>query len=306
MNLVSLEDHLARFLEGLRLLNASPGTIRTRLDGLKRFFRYLRGMGIEDVREVTRSMVEGYLLEAVRAGGTYCSRVTYLQTLKRFFGYLEETDVILVDPCSELRHPQRESRLPRHVLTREQTFRILGLPDVREAKGIRDRAILEMLYSTGIRCEEIASLSVYDVDTNGGSVRIVHGTGGKERVVPMGETASEYVRAYMEVRKRWGLKNKEERALWLSAFEPHRAIKKQAIAVTVKNYLREAGVAEGRVHMWRHTCATHLVANGANVAYVQRILGHSSLNTTQIYTRVAVPEVQAMHLLKHPRSKKRG
>jgi len=307
MNPMSLEGHLERFLEGLRVLNAAPGTIRSRQGGVTRFFRYLKELEIEDVREVNRTVIEGYQLALVREGCTPCTRATYLQSLKRFFGYLEDTDVILMNPCLGLRSAKVEQRLPRCVLTRAQTERILSLPDVKTPKGLRDKAILEMLYSTGLRCEEIAALNIYDVDIKAGLLRVTHGKGGKERVVPLGDAASESVRAYMgHVRKPWSQQNREERALWLCAIRPHQPMKSQAIAVMVKDYVRAAGVEHGRVHLWRHTCATHLVANGANVAYVQRILGHRSLDTTQIYTKVALPEVQRTHARHHPRSKKRG
>jgi len=139
-------------------------------------------------------------------------------------------------------------------------------------------------------------------------VRVIKGKFAKDRVVPMGTKAADYVREYLaKVRLPWSQHQKDERALWLSSYFPHQAMKKQAIAVMVKEYKKLAGIERpGRTHLWRHTCATHLVQNGANLAYVQRLLGHRSLETTQIYTRVAPAEATATVRRAHPRMKSKA
>jgi site-specific recombinase XerD len=159
-----------------------------------------------------------------------------------------------------------------------------------------------MFYSTGIRAGEMTRLTVFDVDYKNGFVRVTRGKFAKDRVVPLGKKACDYVREYLQrVRGEWSKENRDERALWINAIAPHRPMSQQAIDLVVRDAARAAGLTRNvRPHVLRHTCATHLVANGANLAYVQRLLGHRSLSTTQRYTRVAVPEVKAT-LKKHPR-----
>jgi integrase/recombinase XerD len=148
-------------------------------------------------------------------------------------------------------------------------------------------------------------LTIHDVDTKNGFVRVHRGKFAKDRVVPMGNKACDTVREYMsKVRAVWSKNNRDERALWLSARKPHGALGDQLIAVMVRDYGQAAGV-EARVtpHVWRHTCATHMVSGGANIAYVQRLLGHRSLKTTQTYSRVVAGEAQQTHRKTHPRQK---
>ena len=181
---------------------------------------------------------------------------------------------------------------------------MLDAPDTATKIGLRDRALLELLYSTGLRLGEVARLSVHDVDCRTGFVRVHGGKGAKDRVVPLGTKAADYVAEYLRVcRAEWAKDQREARALWLSANVPHRPVTSQAVSVMLKNYLRGCGIKEGRAHVWRHSCATHLVAEGANIAYVQRLLGHRRLETTQIYTRVSPNEARATHRKSHPRSR---
>jgi integrase/recombinase XerD len=149
----------------------------------------------------------------------------------------------------------------------------------------------------------MATLTLHDVDTKTGFVRVTKGKFAKDRVVPMGAKASDYVAEYLrKVRLPWSQHQKDERSLWLASIWPHGPLKKQAIAAMVRDYKLLAGVERpGRTHLWRHTCATHMVQGGANLAYVQRLLGHRSLDTTAIYTRVSAAEVADTIGRKHPR-----
>ena len=227
-----------------------------------------------------------------------------LISLRRFFEHLEATDAVLINPCVGLILPKFEDRLPRGVLSQAEARRVLDAPDTQTKKGIRDKAILELFYSTGIRGEEMAALTLHDVDTKAGFVRVTKGKFAKDRVVPMGAKAADYVAEYLrKVRFPWSQHQKDERSLWLASIWPHGPLKKQAIAAMVRDYKLLAGVERpGRTHLWRHTCATHMVQGGANLAYVQRLLGHRSLETTAIYTRVSAAEVADTIRRKHPRS----
>jgi integrase/recombinase XerD len=223
------------------------------------------------------------------------------------FEHLETTDAVLINPCLGLRLPKIGERLPRNVLTPGEARRVLDAPDTQTLQGIRDKAILEVFYSTGIRLEELTRLSVLDVDYTNGFVRVTQGKGRKDRMVPMGSKACDYVREYLQkVRAQWSVASRDERALWLSARQPHQPIKAQVIEVLVRHYGQQAGL-EKRVtpHVWRHSCATHLLANGSDVAYVQQLLGHRCLRTTQVYTRVSIADLTATHQKAHPRQSRR-
>jgi integrase/recombinase XerD len=299
----------ASFLESLRVRGQSPATLQSRSESLSTFFRWLTEKGIEDVRDVTRETIRAYQLSLVNrppgsALSTHTVRVKLIG-LRRFFERLEATDTMLFNPCLGLILPKIEDRLPRGVLSQAEARRVLDAPDTQTKKGIRDKALLELFYSTGIRGEEMAALTVHDVDCKNGFVRVTKGKFAKDRVVPMGTKAAQYVAEYLrKVRLPWSQSQKDERALWLCSIRPHGPMKKQAIAVRMRDYKKLAGVNRpGRTHLWRHTCATHLVQGGANLAYVQRLLGHRSLETTAIYTRVSAAEVAATVRRKHPRAR---
>jgi len=304
----SLESHRAAFLESLRVCNFSPATLASRCQSLDAFFRFLSSRGLDDVREVSAEAIRDYQVFLSSQPFTTHTVHAKLIALRRFFEHLEKTDVVLLNPCGGLVLPKHEDRLPRNVLTPAEARRILDQPDTQTRKGIRDKAILEVFYSTGIRLEEMSRLTTHDVDTRNGFLRVNKGKFAKDRVAPMGRKASQYVEEYLrKVRSEWSKSNRDERALWLSSYAPYGPLKKQAIGVYVREYAQAAGISK-RVspHVWRHTCATHLVANGSNIAYVQRLLGHRSLETTQIYTRVAVPEVKETFRRAHPRARVRG
>ncbi len=302
----ALEALRASFLESLRIRGQAKATVQSRNDSLSTFFLWLAEAGIGDVREVSGEHLRQYqlwLLHRPRKLATYTLHAKLI-SLRRFFEYLEITDQILVNPCAGIVLPRLEKRLPKAVLTEVEAKRLLDAPDTQTRKGIRDKAIMELFYSTGIRCEEMAGLTIHDVDCRNGFVRVTKGKFAKDRVVPMGRTAGDYVAEYLsKVRLPWSQHQKDERALWLTNYFPHQPMKKQAIAVMVKGYKKLTGIrCPGMTHFWRHTCATHMVQAGANIAYVQRLLGHRNLDTTQIYTRVAIPDVKAA-AKRHPRAR---
>jgi integrase/recombinase XerD len=294
-------------LESLRVRNFSAATLTIRDQSLNAFFGFLCGRGIDDAREVTSETIRDYQL--FLSGEPYTVRTVHvkLMALRLLFRHLEKTDAVLVNPCVKMVLPKIENGLPRRVLTQSEARAILDAPDTQTPKGIRDKTILELFYSTGIRLEEMAQLNTHDVDTRQGFLRVNKGKFAKDRVVPIGLKACRYVSEYLsKVRSEWSKEQRDERALWLSSYRPHAPLDKQLIAVTAREYARAALGKSISPHVWRHTCATHMVANGSNIAYVQRLLGHRSLETTQIYTHVAIPEVRQTSKKKHPRCRVRN
>jgi len=296
-----LEAQRQSFLESLKIRHYSPATVESRGESLRVFFRYLTGLALADLREVNRDTVRDYQAFLMGKYKLYSVHV-HMIALRRFYEHLETTDAVLFNPCAGILLPKLGDRLPRNVLRSEEVQALLDAPDTQRPGGIRDKAILETFYSTGIRLEEMERLTIYDVDCKQGFVRVNKGKFAKDRIVPMGTKAADYIREYIEkVRVEWIKDNRDERALWLSQNWPHQPVQKQMIANMVRNYGRAALQKTISPHVWRHTCATHLVSNGSNIAYVQRLLGHRSLSTTQIYTRVAVPEIKETVRATHPR-----
>jgi len=281
----------------------SPATLIHYRQGLGVLFRFLAGCGIGDVREMTREVVGRYHQWLLERGWKTRTLHSWLMALRRFCEHLERTDAILINPCLGLALPRLENRLPRRVLSRQEARRILDQPDTQTGRGIRDKAILELFYSTGLRRQEMARLTVHDVDWLNGFLRVNRGKGGRDRIAPMGRKACDYTREYLQkVRSQWSKANRDERALWLGSKSPHKPLGVGMIEQLVQVYGRQGIGRAVSPHVWRHTCATHLVAGGAPIAHVQRLLGHRSLRTTQIYTRVSVPDLRRMHRRHHPRA----
>ena len=300
---VAFTAHLQSFLESLKVLGYSPQTIKGYGSAVELFFAYLGSVGIANLLQIgsgTLRQYQHWLQDRAYGSWTIATR---LQGLRRFFCHLERNQALLVNPCIGLQPAKTPYRLPKTVLTTAEARQVLDTPSTETAVGLRDKAILEVFYSSGIRLEEMARLTMEDVDCKNGYLRVVEGKFAKDRVVPLGQSASDHVRQYVEqVRTKW-MQTQTRKALWLGSHSPHLPLKSQAIAVMVRRYGRLSGLTK-RVtpHVWRHTCATHLVAGGANIAYVQRLLGHVSLRTTQIYVRTTIPELVVTHSRAHPRN----
>ncbi|MEO6993553.1 MAG: tyrosine-type recombinase/integrase [Lacunisphaera sp.] len=290
---------LRDYLAALRVRGLSPATLTSRKAAVRRFLGRLEK---KDLRAVTRGDVQAHAASLLFRRLTAGTVGVHLTALRSFFDWLETTDAVLVNPCVGVPRPKLPDRLPRRVLTTGEVKKILAQPDTGTSQGKRDRALLEVFYSSGLRLAEAAALGLHDLDLSGGLVRVARGKGGRGRVAPLGASAVEALRVYLAVRRAWlEVRGQMEAALWLSPIKPHGPLKKEAVALVVRRCARRAGIAAS-AHAWRHTCATHLMRDGAAIVYVQRLLGHRSLATTQIYTRVSATDVRAMVRASHPRS----
>lgn len=307
--MTAFDKLLFEFREHVRIKNYSPASIKSYSEHLAGFFAYLEEIGVTDVKRVTRDHLHAYrarLAEHRNAEGrgysvsTLCLKV---RTVKRLFEYLEATNRILVNPAETLKEPKKENRLPREVLTAAEARRILDAPNLSWVHGIRDRALLEVLYSTGIRLEEVTRLTIFDCDLQGGMLRVNKGKGAKDRVVPLGRHAVRFLKEYLtRVRPRYTRESRAERCLFINQLG--KPLSKQMIEIQVRKYAAAAGIQK-RVtpHVFRHTFATELVRNGADITAVQKMLGHSHLSVTHLYTKVAGVEVKKTHRLAHPRER---
>jgi site-specific recombinase XerD len=220
--------------------------------------------------------------------------------LRSFFAWLTGRRVLLFNPAESLRLADRSQPLPKPVLTESEVRALLVAPGA-DTLGLRDRAILETLYSTGLRRAELCALDLYDLDQGGELVRVRGGKGGRDRIVPIGSCALEAVRRYLHESRPELVPTPREPALFLAAVT-RRRLGVKTLNLIVRKRAEEAGLAK-RVtpHVLRHTCATHLLQGGADIRHVQLILGHASVATTQIYTRVAAEDLVTVHRRSHPR-----
>jgi integrase/recombinase XerD len=295
------------FTEHMKVKNYAPPTRDSYGRGLRTFLAHLTELGITDVKRVTRDILYDYqaklMTEKTSRKLSYSFVSAKIRAIKRFFEQLEASGALLLNPAEYIKEPKKETRLPRTVLTEDEVRSILDQPDLSTITGLRDRAVLEVFYSTGIRLEEMVSLTIFDCDLQGGLLRVNNGKGSKDRVVPLGKHAVRFLKEYItRVRPQLTQHDKTEKHLFMSRQQSPMSI--QVAEIMARNHARKAGVKK-RVtpHVFRHTFATELIRNGADICAVQKMLGHSDLKTTTIYTHVAGCDVKKTHSTSHPREK---
>ena len=258
--------------------------------------------------EVTRGTIERYQkwLFAYRQPKndrplTFTSQHKRVAVVLALFRWLSRANRILVNPGADIELPKMEKRLP-DVLTVAEAERIMNAVDVTTALGVRDRAILETLYSTGMRRMELCGLSVFDVDTEEGIVKIRQGKGRKDRMVPIGARAVAWIEKYLGEVRPGLVADPKEAALFLTMYGA--SFSKSHVSTAARAYKLLAGIEKkGACHIFRHTAATAMLENGADTRYVQALLGHEALSTTQIYTKVAIRKLKEVHTATHPSAK---
>jgi integrase/recombinase XerD len=301
----TLATHVDSFLEHLKVLNRSETGVKSRQNDLLPFLRWTEERELLYPDQITRTIIESYqrwLWRYRKKNGqplgvsTQRKRVSSMQFL---FSWLCKRRILEANPASEIELPRVEKRLPVEALSRSELETIIGLPDITDLLGIRDRAILELLYSTGIRRAEIARLAITDLKREKKLLAIIKGKGNKDRVVPVGTRAMQWVEKYLEDVRPLLVVNHDIHALFLSGYgdEINREVLGRKVAKYIK--LGDSGHSGG-CHLFRHTCATHMLEGGADIRYIQQLLGHSKLETTAIYTEVSIVQLQAVHNRCHP------
>jgi len=231
-------------------------------------------------------------------GGKATSAARMLSTLKRFYQYALRERAIASDPTLKLDAPKRAPRFPKS-LSEADVEALLAAPDPRTPRGLRDRAMLETLYASGLRVSELVGLKTFEVSLDAGVVRIL-GKGSKERLVPLGEEAVSWLQRYLGEGRPALLKRKAADVLFVT--ERGAGMTRQAFWHLIKRYARKALPGKAlSPHVLRHAFATHLINHGADLRVVQLLLGHADISTTQIYTHVARERLKALHAKHHPR-----
>jgi integrase/recombinase XerD len=301
----ALTHAMLEFLAWSEATGCTETTIATRKQSLRIFLMWCAERSIARAQEVTLPMLERYqryLFHYRKSDGAplgFISQRSRLVPVKTFFQWLTRSRLILTNPASELVLPRPPKKLPRHILSLPEIEAILATCDLQTLPGVRDRAVIETLYSTGIRRMELGRLKVYDVDLDGGALFVREGKGRKDRMIPIGARACAWITKYlMDVRPALVVEP-DEGILFLTDYGER--LKGERLGHLVRSAIERAGYSfPGSCHLFRHAMATHMLENGADIRFIQAMLGHARLTTTEIYTQVSILKLKEIHAATHP------
>ena len=286
LNYLSVERGLAR------------NTIISYRGDLGSYANFLQGHGANVLSKVSRNDITNFMFSQKDKALSPNSIARSLAAIKSFHRFLVRERILKNDPTSLIDSPKLWKKIPE-TLSLNEVEALLAAPNIRDKQGIRDKAILEVLYATGMRVSEAASLKINNVNLEVGFLRCI-GKGNKERVIPLGKKAIESIKRYLENSRPHFLHKKESEFLFLSRLGKN--ISRQSLWKIIKRYARAQRIKKPiRPHILRHSFATHLLERGADLRSVQEMLGHSSISTTQIYTHVSKDRLKAIHRTFHPR-----
>ncbi len=302
-----LEQHLA----WLESHNFSGDTIVTRRACVTYFIDWCDERSLEQAAEITRPMLERYqrwLYQYRKKDGnplTFRTQNERIRALKGWFRWLARENHILHNPASELILPRLENRLPKYVLSAAEAEQVLRQPDTATAAGLRDRAILETFYSTGMRRMEVAHLNLFDVDADRGTVFVRQGKGKKDRMIPIAGRALAWIDKYLrEARPKLSVGG-DDGTLFLS--DMGLPFERTHLTNLVRDYVEKSKIGKmGGCHLFRHTLATLMLENGADIRVIQEMLGHACLSTTEVYTRVSINLLKQIYQATHPAALMKG
>jgi len=298
-----IDSHIDAFLGALTALKgASPHTVKAYAEDLRQFATFAEARGVMDAAAVDTALLRAYLQHMNQADLARASRARKTASLRSFFTFLARQSVIPRSPAIGLRSVKQDRRLPKF-LRLDEIEALMAAPD-QKPLGLRDRALLETLYASGMRAGELVSLGVADVDFEGGAVRVT-GKGGKERVTLLGREAVRALSVYLAEGRPALVHAQAEDGGALFVNRYGAGLSDRGVR---KLFTRYCGKAATRLkvtpHVLRHTFATHLLSGGADLRVVQELLGHASVGTTQIYTHVTTERLQEVHAQAHPRARR--
>jgi integrase/recombinase XerD len=277
----------------------SANTLESYSRDLQAFVAYLADQGLQNLQDIQATAILGYLIHLRNRGLNPTSRARHLVTLRGFFRFLHQENILSHDPAALVELPKSGRHLP-DILSGKEIRMLLAAPRMDRPVGLRDAAMLELLYAAGLRVSELIRLKVLDINFDAGYVRIF-GKGGKERVVPIGGPALKALNRYLDQAR--PLLLKEESSAFLFVARRGRPLSRQGFWKLLKKYAVQAGIPHPvSPHTLRHSFASHLLEGGADLRVVQIMLGHADIATTQIYTHVSMERLQSIHQKYHPRS----
>ncbi len=297
-----------RFAVWMRVRNYSERTVLTMLSGVRSFVEWARDRELEHANQISKPVVDTYqrwLFHYRNDEGkpmAFSSQRVRLQTVKNFFRWLTKQNVIASNPASELDMPRVERRIPKAILTEREVEKVLALADTTDVLGMRDRAMMEVFYSTGVRRHELARLDVFDIEPSRGVLTVRQGQGTKDRVVPIGDRALTWVAKYLDASRPHLVAPPDSTALFLS--ERGERLTLNYLTQHIRLYIEAAKLGKsGSCHLFRHSMATLMLEGGADVRMIQEMLGHADMSTTAIYTRVSIRHLKRVHDATHPGAK---
>jgi len=308
-----MQEVFDKYIDYLKVgKNASLYTIRTYQNALignrirgsqKGFFPFLLMKKVDSLDKVTKHTIREYIMWLVDQKVAKSSITCKLSAVRSFYNYLQKEELLKENPLDKISSPKQDKKLPSY-LTGDEINKFLAAPDISTPVGQRDRAILELLYASGLRVSELVHLTRSQIDMDTREIRII-GKGSKERLVLMGKPAQAAITAYMKEGRPQLLVKKKTEAVFINRYG--KPLIERRIQKIVKQYARQGGIKK-RVHPHtiRHTFATHLLDGGADLRVVQELLGHASLTTTQIYTHVSKTQAKKVYLAAHPLAQGNG
>jgi integrase/recombinase XerD len=273
-------------------------TIVSYREDLNSYLSFLAKCHIDALSKITKSDITNFMLVQKDRGISANSIARRLAAIRMFHRFLTRERILKNDPTTLIDSPKLWKKIP-DTLSLNEVDALISQPSIRDKQGVRDRAILETMYATGMRVSEAVNLKLDNVNLNIGFLRCI-GKGNKERVIPLGKKAIASLNRYLEVGRPHLLKNRQSEFLFLNRFG--KKLSRQSFWKLIKKYAREARIRKPiRPHILRHSFATHLLERGADLRSVQEMLGHSNISTTQIYTHVNKDRLKAIHKMYHPR-----
>ncbi|MYU57930.1 site-specific tyrosine recombinase XerD [Ligilactobacillus salivarius] len=277
----------------------SENTIASYGIDLKLFLEYLRKNEIPSFKQVNKEVIVNYMQSEKNNNKANSSILRSVSSLRKFFQYLAQEKIIEKDPMLLIDTPKKKQHLPQ-VLTKEEVEKLLHSPNTGQVLGLRDRAMLELMYATGLRISEIINLKLEDLHLTMGTLQTL-GKGHKERIVPVGDEAIKWINRYLEEARPKLLKQKRSNYLFLNFHGNN--LTRQGVWKNLKAEVRKAGIQKNITpHTLRHSFATHILENGADLRIVQELLGHADISTTQIYTHLSNKQLADIYNRAHPRA----
>lgn len=302
----SLAVHVDAYLNHMRMLNRTDKAVRYQWNALKYFLRWTHERSLSHPDHISYPILESYqrwLWRYRKANGkplSVSSQRGRLGAVKTFFSWLCREHIIEANPASDIELPRAEKRLPGESLSVPEIEAVLSMPDITDPLGIRDRAMLELFYSTGLRRVEVARLELADLNREKHILWVRQGKGQKDRVVPVGTRALQWLEKYIEDVRPLLVVGASEPALFITGYGS--AFNEDVLGRKVRDYILKSDPqrSSGGCHLLRHTCATHMLEGGADIRFIQQLLGHEKLETTAIYTQVSIEQLQSVHARSHP------
>jgi integrase/recombinase XerD len=297
---------IIRFFEWMSGKGYAEDTIKSWGGCLINFSRWCAERSINRPQDATQAVLERYRQyvnssKRIKDGQpvSYGFKNNRLAAVRGFFRWLAKSRQIVYNPAADLELPRKQSHLPRQVLSIAEVERVLNAVDLKDFIGLRDRAIMEVLYSTGIRRAELCRLQIHEIDINKGWLRVQQGKYSKDRVVPIGERALLWLEKYLtELRPLLVWRDNNE---YLFLTKEGKPLHPRHLTRVLHEHVKKAAVGKGgSCHIFRHTMATLMLEGGADIRFIQEMLGHASLDTTKIYTKVAIGKLKKVHEKTHP------